>query len=121
MNDFFTYDEDELSKIDEDIRGLRIYRVSNLTNGAIGGREWHRIKKELVFVTKGRVHWKISDRSGNEKEFILTPNNHAILIPPYIMHTYTSLENNSEVVVITNTLYNVDNPSTFDTHQDDTF
>lgn len=117
----FAYDEDELSAVDEDIRGLRVYRVSNLQTGAIGGNEWHRIKKELVFVTRGSIQWSLRDQNGETKECILTPNNCSLLIPPYILHTYEVLEDDSEIIVITNTLYNVDNSKTFDTYPIDTF
>lgn len=121
LKNFFTYDTKELSASDEDIRGLRIYRVSNLKKGVIGANEWHRIKRELVIVTKGKVQWNLKDKSGNEREIILTQRNNSVLIPPFILHTYTSLDNDSEIVIVTNTLFNPENPSTFDTYPIDTF
>jgi dTDP-4-dehydrorhamnose 3,5-epimerase-like enzyme len=119
--DFFTYDTKELSISNEDIRGLRIYRVTNLKKGVVGANEWHRIKKELVIVTKGKVRWNLKDQSGNEREITLTPHNNSLLIPSFILHTYTSLEDDSEIVILTNTLFNPENHSTFDTYPIDTF
>lgn len=116
LTDFFTYDNRELSISDEDIRGLRVYRVSKLKNGAIGANEWHRIKKELVIVTKGKVRWDFKDLAGNAKTITLTPHNRSVLIPSFILHTYTSLEDDSEIVIITNSLFNPENPTTFDTY-----
>lgn len=117
----FTYSNDSLSASSRKNRGLRIYRVSNLQSGAIGGNEWHRIKKELIFVTKGSVRWNLSDQYGTTQEIILTPHSQSVLIPPYILHTYTALEDDSELLVLTNTLYDVDDPETHDTYPLETF
>lgn len=121
LENFFKYSKEELSVTNEEIRGLRGYRVSKLQKGLIGGNEWHRIKKELVIVTKGVVLWTFKDRAGKEYSVTLDTQNNTLLIPPYIFHTYKSLEDDSELLVITNTLFNPDNPFTHDTYPLDVF
>lgn len=117
MDSFFTYDETELNKLPQDVRGLRMYTVSGLKTGAKGANEWHRIKKELIFITRGSVHWLLTDAFGNTKEYTLTPENHGILIPPFVLHAYTALEDDSEIAVITNSLFIVDDPRTHDVYE----
>lgn len=121
LQDFFNYDSDELAISTQDIRGLRSYRVSKLSKGSIGGNEWHRIKKELIFITKGKVEWTVKDLEGATKSFIISPKDNGILILPFIFHTYESLEDDSEILVITNTLFDTEDQTTHDTYTIDQF
>lgn len=117
LDAFLTYDESELKKLSQDTRGLRMYTVSGLKQSAQGANEWHKVKREIIFVTRGKVHWLLTDAYGNQKEYTLTPENHGIIIPPFILHAYTALEDNSQIAVIANSLYDVDDPGTYDVYE----
>lgn len=111
---YFNYEKLELDKILYDIRGLRSYRVDNLQAGVIGAHEWHRIRNELVFVIEGSVRWICEDIHGQKSEFILNKDR-GIWVPPFILHTYESLEDETALLVVANTLYMPDDPTTHDT------
>ena len=115
----FNYRPEELKDI-PDIRGLRIYTVGDLSKGKIGGNEWHRIREEMVFVLKGSVRWMCEDAIGGKTETILD-RTVGVWMPPYILHTYEVLEDDSELLVVANTLYNHDDPLTHDTFSLDEF
>lgn len=117
MSSFFCYESTELQRIKSDIRGFRVYNVSNLSKGAVGGNEWHRIKKEIVFATKGSFEIYLKDSLKNERTVLISPSSQGVYIPPFVLHTYKALEDNSELTVITNTLYNVDDPNTYDVYE----
>ena len=121
LHSFLSYNSKELAVTNADIKGLRMYKVSHLTQFSIGAREWHKIRSEVVTVTKGRVLWKLMDTLGNRAEYTLTPTNFSLFIPPYIMHTYEALEDESEVSVIANTLFVVDDTTTHDTYSESEF
>ena len=121
LDNFFSYESLELSITKEDIRGLRVYRVSQIKKARIGANEWHRIRCEIVSVIKGRVLWKLQDTQGNQIEHILDPTNNSLLIPPYIMHTYEALEDDSEILVIANTIFIVNDDTTHDTYPESEF
>lgn len=104
-----------------DTHGLRIYKVSDLSKGSVGANEWHRIRNEYTFVTKGVVSWRLQDKNNEYIEYTLTPSNGGIIIPHHIMHTYKALEDDTEIVVIANTLFNPEDASTHDTYPFDTF
>lgn len=115
-----TYDEGELKKIPEDIRGFRIYTVRNLPIGRVGGTEFHRIRREIAFGLEGRIRWECEDLYGKKKEFIMTPKT-GLVIPPSIIHTYEVLEDKSGIFAVANTLFNADDPRTHDTYSHDSF
>lgn len=110
---YFNYEESELSKITNNIRGMRSYVVDGLQDNSIGANEWHRIRNELVFAIKGRVKWKCEDAYGDKIEFILD-HKLGVWIPPFILHTYETLQDNSELLVFANTLFLADDPATHD-------
>jgi hypothetical protein len=59
--------------------------------------------------------WICEDLYGARREFM--PARDCILhFPPFILHTMESIEHGSAVVVIANTLYEADDPSTHDTY-----
>ncbi|MDA2935765.1 WxcM-like domain-containing protein [Patescibacteria group bacterium AH-259-L05] len=112
---YFEYDDKELARIPGDIRGLRSYTVRNLSEGELGGNEFHRIRKEMVFVLEGSVRWGCVDLFGGGAEFIITPEN-GVFVPSFILHTYEVLEEGSGLLVIANTLFDSEDPRTHDTY-----
>ena len=119
-NVFFDYDQEELQRLAIDIRGFRIYRISGLARGRIGGNEFHRIRTEMAFCIKGLVLWTCQDLEGSKKELVLCPGV-GILLPPFIMHTYKVLEDASELEVVANTIFVPDDKRTHDTYSADAF
>lgn len=117
---YFSYDKAELEKLPEDIRGFRSYRVSKLQKGAEGANEWHRIRNEIVVTSKGSVSWTVEDMHGQIAEFTLATGE-SIWIPPYIIHTYNPLSDDTELTVLASTLFIPDNPATHDTFSRDSF
>ena len=117
---FTAYDEGELRRINQDIRGLRSYRVSGISRGAIGANEWHKVRNEIVYALKGSFKWTCIDAYSNTKEFILDKDT-AVFTPSYILHTYEALEDDSTIAVVANTLFDPDDSSTHDTYTADTF
>lgn len=121
INDnFFKYEESELNTIPIDIRGLRAYDVSALSKGSVGANEWHRVRNELIFIINGSIKLTCIDTLGNQKEFILDKTNGA-WIPPFIMHTYESQQNSTELLVVANTLFLPDEPKTHDSFDLESF
>jgi len=116
LDTFLTYEDSELRVTKSDIRGLRMYKVSGLMASSIGAREWHKIRHEIVTVPKGKVLWRLRDTLGNTAEYVLDPQSHSLLIPPYIMHTYEALEDDSEITVVASTLFIPEDPTTHDTY-----
>ncbi len=117
---YFHYEESELVKISQDVRGLRSYTVAGLQKQAVGANEWHRLRNELVFTVKGRVLWTCEDVFGNKSEHTLDSQS-GIWVPPFILHTYESLEDDSELLVVANTLFFPEDPKTHDTYDIATF
>jgi len=104
-----------------DISGLRMYSVDKLAKGSQGANEWHKVRTELVFATKGSVSWNVVDRSGDEKRYVLQANGFGLWVPPCILHTYESLENDSQILVVANTIYIPEDETTHDTYDAKSF
>lgn len=115
QDQYLAYNEAELRRIPEDIRGLRIYTVRNLPKGEIGGTEWHRVREEMIFILEGSVTWECEDLAGECITYTLTKDE-GIWMPPSILHTYTVLEENTGLLVFANTLFVPENPATHDTY-----
>lgn len=111
---YFSYDEDELKKIPEDIRGFRMYMVRGIPAGKIGGGEFHRIRREIIFGLEGVVDLECEDLFGGRKKFVITPQN-GVCVPPSILHTYKAQDEKSGLLVLANTLFDPGNPKTHDT------
>lgn len=116
---FFSYEPSELAMIPTDIRGLRSYRISNLQAGAIGANEWHRLRCEIVTVTRGKIEWTSEDSTGKTSTFILE-RNQGIFVPAFILHTYKILEP-AELVVLANTTFNPSDPLSLDSFTRESF
>ena len=119
-NVFFDYDREELQRLAIDIRGFRIYRISGLALGRIGGNEFHRVRTEMAFCIRGSVLWTCQDLEGRKTGLVLCPGV-GILLPPFIMHTYKVLEDASELEVVANTIFVPDDKRTHDTYSADAF
>lgn len=115
LENFLQYDQQELSKLPTDIRGLRSYKVENIPAGSVGANEWHRVRNEIVFALKGTFRWKCTDTYGKTKEYVLGANN-AILTPHHILHTYVALEDDSTICSLANTLFFPEVPESHDTY-----
>lgn len=114
------YDPAELASIPTDIRGLRSYRVTGIPRGAIGANEWHKLRRELVFATEGTVRWTCEDTAGRKKVITLDGQRGA-LVPPGILHTYEALTDNASLLVIANTIFIPEDPSTHDSYSAESF
>ena len=110
-----TYDDAELAVTNQDIRGLRSYRVRSVPGGAIGANEWHKIRNELVFASEGSFLWSCEDTYGEVREFTLDGSS-AVYTPHHILHRYKSLEGGSTISVLANTLFDPNDPSTHDSY-----
>jgi len=120
-NRFFQYDEKELDRIPVDIRGLRVYTVRGLPKGGIGGGEFHRVRSEIIICLAGRVIFGLEDLFGGKLIFPLNATTNVMYIPPFILHTYCTAEENSSLLVIANTLFEPDIPQTHDTYSEEEF
>lgn len=117
---YLEYDEKELEIIQKDIRGLRSYTVRNLNRGSKGGREFHRVRKEIIFGLEGYVSFELEDFYKGKRHISLDSHK-GICIPPFILHTYEAMKNNSGLLIIANTLFDPDNHKTHDTFSEKIF
>lgn len=121
---FLDYDNEEFARAEqesgENIRGLRSYTVSDISKGCVGGKEWHRARTEYVTALAGKAIWQCIDFNGKEASFTLDGTT-AVITPPGILHTYSALEDGTQLQVICNTLFNPDSPATHDTFTRDDF
>jgi hypothetical protein len=117
---FLSYDQTELERIPVDIRGLRIFTVSDIPYGGIGGTQFHRIRTEISYVGKGKVRWKFEDLYGATREIPWVPDT-VLSMPPFVLHTSICEEAGSNIVTLANTLYIPDDPRTHDTYRADEF
>lgn len=124
QRDFPNYDSMELARIGNglafDVRGFRVYTVEGLPAGAVGGTEFHRIRKEIIITSQGDVEWEFEDLTGVTHELHM-PAGRAFYMPAFIRHTYTVTEEGSGLVVVCNTLFDPDDPRSHDTYNDAQF
>ena len=119
---FIAYEGNELTVVSTDIRGLRLYRVSDMPEGAKGGGEYHEVRQELVGVNRGRIAWVCEDLLGGKKVFKLDAKTGiSIWMPPFILHTYTVLESGSELWFFANTLSDPRDKASQDTYPKSAF
>lgn len=115
VNKFFSYDQADLDMIGKDIRGLRSYSITDLTRGAVGANEWHRVRNEIVFATKGTVRWSYEDLYGKKAETILDAT-HGVFTPRCVLHTYEVISLTATLLCINNTVFFPNDSSTHDTY-----
>ncbi len=104
----------------QDLRGLRLYTVRRIPKDSVGGKEFHRLRWEFILALEGKIHFILEDLRKNKKEIIVTAEN-GVLLPPYVLHTYTALEENSGLLVLCNTDFEPENPKTHDTFSEEEF
>lgn len=94
---FNEYDPAELATFppDFDVRGLRIYEVSDLKAGTQGSTEYHRVRVEGIFGTRGKVAVVMRDLHDKERTIELT-RGQGVIMPPFIQHTYKIIEERLE-------------------------
>lgn len=117
---FLSFGLEDTQAIPKDIRGLRAYVVSEISKGSVGAGEWHKLRSELVFALDGSAEWKCRDVYGKEK-IILLKRGCGAFTPPYIMHSYTALEDNTRLLVIASTLFDADDERTHDSYSMELF
>ena len=118
--EFFSADPKELAISTKMRLGFREYVVRSLPKGSIGGTEFHRIRQEIVFGLEGKTRWICEDLFGNRREFMLEAHT-GLWQPPFLLHTYEVLEDNSGIAVIANTLFDPNDQKTFDTYSRELF
>ncbi|MCX6819784.1 MAG: hypothetical protein NT019_00620 [Candidatus Adlerbacteria bacterium] len=112
---FFSYDQKTVGPTQYDNRGLRIYMVTKVPTTAPGAMEMHEVRREIIFVTRGRVLWTFEDLYGDTHELEIGVvgddqsgrNCEGVEIPPYVMHTYRALEE-SDMFIIANASFHED-------------
>jgi dTDP-4-dehydrorhamnose 3,5-epimerase-like enzyme len=117
---FWQYDEAELAKIPQDVRGLRSYKVTGVPKGSTGANEWHKLRHELVFAFEGTVRWVCEDLTGKQKTFMLDAER-GVWVRPYILHSYEALASTASLLVVANTLFIPEDPTTHDTYTAESF
>ncbi len=118
--EFFQYDTAELENVGKDIRGLRIYTVDDIKKNCVGANEWHKIRQEILFCTSGSLNIELVDVYGSKRRVNLSKHE-GIWIQPYVLHTYTAIQDMSSLEVIANTLYVPEDVITHDTFSADDF
>lgn len=119
LNVFFLYDEDELGHMPPEfnIKGMRMYEVDNMNPDPVklGGTEYHKIRQEIIFCQAGSVRWECEDLYGGKRVYVLD-GVFGVWMPPYILHTYKVLQENSRLLIVANTLFDPDDSRTHDTY-----
>jgi hypothetical protein len=110
-SDFFVYSD----MCPDDLKGLRLYVLDGLNKDKVGGYEFHKERQEIVSVGRGSVRWVFEDTYGGVKEYVQTTGQ-SVHIPPFILHTYTVLEDDTQLLVLANTLFVPEDRSTHDTY-----
>ena len=87
--------------------------------GVNGNQEFHRVRKEMIFVLDGLIDFEFEDVYGRTAGMRLDPGK-GLYLPNLIMHSY-DVKNYSQLVVLANTLFEPDDPSTYDTYSSEAF
>jgi hypothetical protein len=120
VSDFLKYENEELKNfIPGDIRGLRAYYIKGLKMGSIGGGEFHRLRKEILFSLEGIFDFECEDVYGR-KRMLRIDQDKALYLPNFISHTYETITS-GDLLVFANTLFNADDPKTWDSYSLETF
>lgn len=116
----FCYNKYELNKLPSDIRGLRAYSVRDLKKNSVGAGEWHKVRSELVFALSGAAEWSCEDVYGGNKTLRLERGS-GVYTPSFIFHTYKVLEDDTRLLVISNTIFDANDEATKDSYSAETF
>lgn len=118
LPDFFSQGSEQTEE--PNIRGFRIYTVSDIPEGGIGAGEFHKVRQEMVFTLTGEVVWTSEDLTGETREDILDQTQ-GVWTPPYILHTYKVLQGPADLLVVANTLFFLGNKEYSDSYPADEF
>ncbi len=113
-------DPHELSLVPNLRLGVRIFHLSNLAPGRIGGQHFHRVKEEIIVLTEGSVEYLLEDVYGGQRVVLMDGLTRGLYIPSFIRHTYT-VRDSAKLLGVSNTLYDPEDKSTYDTFGDETF
>lgn len=100
--------------------GFRAFHTKGIEAKTEGGKHYHRIKREFICASNGALEFLLEDVYGGKKIIILDQNTRALYIPPFVMHSYKVLKQ-AELIGISNTLYDHEDPETHDTYDRDAF
>lgn len=116
------YDREELAYLPSEfnIKGLRCYSVRGLKNKSVGGTEFHRIRQEILFGLEGAIDFEFEDIFGSKRNVTIDKKT-GVYLPPFILHTYESRQDNSGLLVFCNTLFNPEDKRTHDTYSKEVF
>ncbi len=91
--------KDEYAEFNDGNEGHRSYLVAGIPNGNIGGSEFHPTAKEVLFVLKGSMDWRLEDLDGNKRTLQLQESNLVFYIPPLTLHQYVSTSEGTTLLV----------------------
>ena len=83
-------------------------------------RNFHRIRTEILLTINGKIRWTCEDLYGSKREFAPSRGK-VLMIPPFILHTMEAEEPGSTLVILANTLFVPEDPSTHDTYSSEMF
>lgn len=112
--------EEESGLPRRDILGMRQYLQTGFDPGADGGGEFHRFRSEILLGLQGRVEVDLEDVYGKKKTVVLTASR-AVLVPPFILHTFRSLQQGSMFRVHCNTVWLGEEHKDLDIHDKQAF
>lgn len=115
---FFRYSAEELGR-GPDIRGLSFCGIRGISEDC-WITEFHRLREEMIFVLRGRVHFVFEDLLGHELERQLGEGD-GVWLPPFILHTYEAQEGGTNLLVFCNTLFVPEDERTHDTYSKQDF
>ena len=118
--EFLLCDPAEIDRIGVDIRGLRMFFVHGVPAGGVGGRSFHRVRKEISFVARGVVRWTFEDLAGATTEIAAAADS-VVYIPPFILHAMEAEDAETMVITLANTLFFTDDARTHDTYPAELF
>ncbi len=112
IENFLSYDAEEIARLPEDIRGLRMYSVTKVPSGSEGGGHYHRLRKEIFYPISGVFEVRCEDVWGSKASFLLD-RNRGLYVPEFMFHSYRCLDEGG-FAVLCNTLFNPTEPRTHD-------
>lgn len=112
---------EQLREFTEKNSGFRVYRLHGIPRGAEGGKEFHRVKKEIVIVDRGEIELELEHLNGGKERHTLKENDIFFLIKPLTFHTYRGLAESSTITVLASSVYRKGEPETHDSYSEGDF
>ncbi len=98
LNEEFVREDDRGSLIQVNTDNWKQLNYLIIKQGEIFGGHYHKHKKELFYVIKGKVGISAIDKQGG-KNIVLEKTGGCVVIEPYDLHTIAALED-SEIVEV---------------------